>query len=443
MQNADRVLSILRTNTAKDHDYRPKRLYRLLYNVDLYRVAWIRWMGLRPFYGSSEGGARFPEEAVAERIALLREERYRPPERLARQAAGGTAGGTADRLVADAVGMIGEAVQRTWRHRLLHSLPYPTPVHRFLMEVARRGGAAPWMVLCRIGGCADSGAILPEELIDQLGDGRFGPLLQHYLSHPDIPGMLTGAPLRRHPMVRLLQEAVWSRCCRVCESQVRHCAAAGPVMVVFGAGGTRLAGETAAAVESCCRTLGIVLSEPPLVVDAHRMSLELFGYRVVRPGGGEEPRLDLPRSTVQQALAPYLREGRPVHAGWLVNRTAGEAIARYAAELQRFHRFCSLAWNCNRRLRGFRKLHLASLARTLARKEQVSVREIYRRYGCRRPDRNGEPRVTLACSADGREAAYPVGPFPPRGGPPIGEPQAGPDGREAVRGMLWLESRMR
>jgi hypothetical protein len=89
--------------------------------------------------------------------------------------------------------------------------------------------------------------------------------------------------------------------------------------------------------------------------------------------------LKVPVDVVRAKCGPYLRHGKPIHRMERVNDSAYSIVSQYQQEYRGIVAYYQLAQNLDQ----FKRLRWAmegSLAKTLARKFEISVQRVYRRF---------------------------------------------------------------
>ena len=83
---------------------------------------------------------------------------------------------------------------------------------------------------------------------------------------------------------------------------------------------------------------------------------------------------------VDARLRPYQQAGKPKAFSARIHLPIERMIDLYRKERIDFESFCSMAWNRHKRIRYFRYVHFYSLVKTIARKQNLSVKKVRKRY---------------------------------------------------------------
>lgn len=89
--------------------------------------------------------------------------------------------------------------------------------------------------------------------------------------------------------------------------------------------------------------------------------------------------LKVPTDVVREKCERYLRHGKPIHRGELIHDSVFSIVAQYQQEYRGIVEYYRLALNLHK-LNRLNWLMERSLTQTLAHKQRISVRTIYRRY---------------------------------------------------------------
>jgi|GEM_PF-3708607 len=88
----------------------------------------------------------------------------------------------------------------------------------------------------------------------------------------------------------------------------------------------------------------------------------------------------VPITKVNAALRPFQKRGKPAAFSSRIYLPIHRMIELYRREREEFEGFCSMAWNRRKRIKHFRYVHFYSLLKTIARKRNLSVKQVRRRY---------------------------------------------------------------
>ncbi|GAC1646088.1 MAG: reverse transcriptase domain-containing protein [Ktedonobacteraceae bacterium] len=135
--------------------------------------------------------------------------------------------------------------------------------------------------------------------------------------------------------------------------------------------------------------------EKTLVTHARSQAAKFLGYEITtlhsnrkqyRDKNGRRTRringnigLRVPQAVVQEKCKRYMRRNKPIHRAELLNESDYTIVATYQLEYRGIVNYYRLAYNLHT-LQKLKWVMEMSLAKTLARKHQISVSKVYRKY---------------------------------------------------------------
>ena len=135
--------------------------------------------------------------------------------------------------------------------------------------------------------------------------------------------------------------------------------------------------------------------EKTLITHARSQAAKFLGYEITtlqsnrkqyRDKNGRKNRringnigLRVPQTVVQEKCKRYLQKNRPIHRAELLNESDYTIIATYQLEYRGIVNYYRMAYNLHT-LHTLKWVMEISLAKTLARKHQISVAKVYRKY---------------------------------------------------------------
>lgn len=96
---------------------------------------------------------------------------------------------------------------------------------------------------------------------------------------------------------------------------------------------------------------------------------------------GETLKLLLPKKVINGKIKPFMRNGKSIHIPSRINLTIAEIINSYNHEIKELYDYYSIAVDVNSKIRDFKYYHYQSLLKTIACKEKVSVKSVIDKYG--------------------------------------------------------------
>lgn len=145
-----------------------------------------------------------------------------------------------------------------------------------------------------------------------------------------------------------------------------------------------------------CEELKLDLSEEKtLITHARSQAAKFLGYEIAtlqsnrkqyRDKNGRKNRringnigLRVPQTVVQEKCKRYMQKNRPIHRAELLNESDYTIVATYQLEYRGIINYYRMAYNLHT-LQKLKWVMEISLANTLARKHQMSVTKVYRKY---------------------------------------------------------------
>ena len=103
----------------------------------------------------------------------------------------------------------------------------------------------------------------------------------------------------------------------------------------------------------------------------------------------------VPSKVVKEKIKPFISNGKSVHHNARINLPALDIISQYNSEIRGIYNYYCLATDVSTKIGEFKYYHYFSLAKTLARKEKTSVKQIIDKYGIevKRKDGTGTRKV--------------------------------------------------
>jgi len=124
--------------------------------------------------------------------------------------------------------------------------------------------------------------------------------------------------------------------------------------------------------------------------------------------------LKMPQEAVNKRISRITEHGKPAPRDDLLNMSVEGIVWTYASEINGVYNYYCLASNVSMRMNDYKRVHYASMLRTLAKKEKSSVRKVLSKYGKDLPRADGKGTHVVLCimDEDKRIAWYPYEGFP-------------------------------
>jgi group II intron reverse transcriptase/maturase len=428
MQNAEVLLSILSQKSAQSSAYVFDRLYRNLFNLDMYMLAY------RNVYAKEGDSARsadtgtidgFNLSAVQETIARLRQETYypQPVARTSMSTKAGTFGAPGrpslqDRLVQEVVRMLLQAIYEPIFKDSSHGFRPNRSCHSALVQVKTTGKGTNWVVEGDIKDFCEQiqSGKLRELLAKKISDGRLLNLIDRflragYMDCPPLAAALTGAspgtfqrsivgPMLVNIYLHELDEYMEKICVQFEQDDIKlKYTRYADDFVVMIMGNKQLAQQIQAAIKDFLeRELHLELNQEQ-ALPTHLLSqrVRFLGYEIAKNKGAiqrtensleihkrmlnETIQLLVPADVIREKLQPFVENGKAVHHKARINLPLLDLIRQYNAEIMSLYQYYCLATDVSTKLGKFKYYHYTSLVKTVARKEKSSVAKVISKYG--------------------------------------------------------------
>ncbi len=485
MQNADTILSILEKQTINNKDFEYKRLYRNLFNADLFVSA---YGNIQSKPGNMTPGVDnktidgFKMQWIEDTINLLKEEKYYPlPARrvyIPKKNGGKRPLGIPtfmDKLVQEVLRMILEKIYEPTFDANSHGFRPKRSCHTALYQIKKSCKGTNWIIEGDITGCFDNidHEILMKILSKRIKDGRFlelirrflkagyfefqkkrnsisgtpqggilSPLLANiYLNELDIymnkvctqynKGARRKQSLEYHRMVcnrhnylkrgkkkeakRLHRKILQTNPADSFDTnyiRVKYVRYADDFLVCI-IGSKKLAEEIKLRItEYLKNNLKLELNQQKtFITNLKNEKVKFLGYEITksqenslqtRDVTGRKKRhingsiqLLVPWQVITDKLKPFKKGKKAIGFPARRNLPVLDIIQTYNAEIRGLYQYYCLATNVSRELARFQYYHYYSLAKTIAGKENISVKKVHDKYGVEieRKDRTGTRKI--------------------------------------------------
>jgi len=160
------------------------------------------------------------------------------------------------------------------------------------------------------------------------------------------------------------------------------------------------------------KTIGLTLSdEKTLITHATDERASFLSYEVymaktddyIKDGRRRlngKSLLGIPHEVVDRWKNRYLRNGKPIHRAELINNSDYDIVMKYQIEFQGIVNYYEMAHNVSN-LYAVKSVYLLSLAKTLAAKHKMSVKQIMKRHY--RKQENGLGAIVVAEQREGKK----------------------------------------
>jgi group II intron reverse transcriptase/maturase len=424
MQNAEVILSMLSQKATKSSAYVFDRLYRNLFNLDMYMLAYsnIHAKEGNKVQDTDEGTMDgFNLTAVQETIAQLRQETYTPQSVRHRsmQKLDGTfrTSGTPswrDKLVQEVVRMLLQAIYEPIFTDSSHGFRPGRSRHSALVQVKTIGKGTNWVIEGEIKDFSETiqNGKLRELLARRISDGRFLNLIDKflkagYMEWDQLAPALTGTPqgssvssmlvnIYLHELDVYLEKI--SAQCEQDYSKIRYTRYADDFIVMI-IGNKRLAEQIRQAIKDFFeQELQLELDmEKTVITHLLHQRVRFLGYEITKTRADKQPlghtleikervahetiQLLVPADVIREKLKPFVENGKAIHHKARINLPLFDLIQQYNAEISSLYDYYCLATDVSTKIGKFKYYHYSSLVKTVARKEKSSVAKVISKYG--------------------------------------------------------------
>ncbi|MCS1352688.1 group II intron reverse transcriptase/maturase [Mechercharimyces sp. CAU 1602] len=372
MQRANVVLSILSQKAHSKHQFASERCYRYFYNPDFYAQAY------RNLYGSH---TELEDRVVTEWIEVMKREGYQPST---------TATPTVwDEVMQEVVRMIITALTSSYESRQARII---LPISRLeaVQALTKHYNGAVWALSGDVTSILSSlpSSYFLQLLAQRIRDGRFIEVLRRILR----AGILQTTKGLQVALINMVMQEWEGRLASNAnhDTYVRY----GAEWILFIEGQRSEALHRIEELE-CCMKRAWQRSIPTQLCRLHHLvdqpvrflqydvtcERELGEHLSHLPYPTRHLKLRLPGDIIKEALRPFRRHGKPTHHSSRLHLSIPQMITLYNREMAELHQSYYMATNANKRLREFQYVHYQSLLKTMARKENRSVKQIVKKYG--------------------------------------------------------------
>ena len=424
MQNADVILSMLNQKSIKSSAYVFDRLYRNLFNLDMYMLAYnnIYVTKGNKVQGTDEGPMdSFPLRVVQETIALLRQESYNPQS--VRENSMQTWHGTykvpgpcsfQDQLVQEVIRMLLQAIYEPIFTGTSHGFRPGRSCHSALVQVKTTGRGANWAIEGEIKDFSVQMQYgkLRALLATRISDGRFLNLIDKFLKagyiewNPLVTSR-TGTPqggdvisLLANIYLHELDAYMEKICAQYHHNDIRvNYTRYATNFIVMIMGNRHLAEQIRQGIKDFLeQELQLELAlEKMVITHLLRQRARFLGYEITKSAAARQAsghslefnegvtheaiQLLVPADVIREKLKPFVENGKAIHYKARIHLPLLDLIQQYNTEISSLYQYYCLATDVSTKVGKFKHYHYTSLVKTVARKEKSSVAKVINKYG--------------------------------------------------------------
>lgn len=409
MQKAELILTMLKDKSNKNPNYKFKRLYRYLFNIDFYLKAYSKKYcvnrNIKKFYKPKV-------ESIHEVIEKLKNETYYP--KALRKLCGQNKEylqitDLYDDLIQRIIGKILLCIYNTNFSGNSHGFMPNRNCHTALYQIKTTCSDAKWVIRFSLEDCFYSidYNFITKLLNERISDGRLINLVNKFLKAGYMKEKKNcdtwSGILPRNDLANILINIYLDKLDKYINEEfvqlkyVRYL----DNFVIFIFQTKNLL------VEYIIDRINIFLKEE-LNIDTSKEKISIFdlnkqrvkflGYEIAKgtskynfdekdfnglklKGYQEKIHLLVPSTVIRQKIKPFILNGKSIHNNCRINLPIFEIIYIYNKEIMDLYNYYCLANDVNVKIRKFKFYHYVSLLKTLARKEQMSVKHIIDKYG--------------------------------------------------------------
>jgi len=472
MQKPETILGIIGKKSMENPEYVFQRLYRLLFNKDMFMVAYAKMSSHEGNMTAGSDGETidgFSEQHINDLIEELKAERYYPnpsrrtyiPKKNSEKKRPLGIPSFRDKMVQEVVRMILEAIYEPIFSDNSHGYRPNRSCHTALTQIKSNNRGASWVIEGDIKGFFDNidHEIMLSLLEKKIDDGRFIELIRRFLSSGymefwQVYNTLTGtpqggiiSPILANIYLNELDTFVSMLELKHTKGQIRHRnpeymrlnldrfrknksgntreaesilkemrqLATQDLMdksyvrvkytryaddfIVLIIGSKELAEEIREEIRHFLDTkLKLEMSmEKTRITNLSDRKVRFLGYditkaientKITKNTNGIKRRsingtiqLLVPTDVITEHLKPFMKDGKPYQHNARINDPILDIINTYNAEIRGLYNYYCLATDVSSKMGKFKYFHYVSLAKTIARKEQISVPQVIRKYG--------------------------------------------------------------
>lgn len=343
MQKAERILSLLGQTSAKKPNFVFRRIYRYLFNPDLY------------FSVDSMSNQYRDPAKIDQLIDQLRWERYTPGDF------------SQDLYLKQAVYRLLQAI-----YQPLTLSCNPSTVHKALFAVREIFPANGWIIQMPSKHFFQQvqSDVLITILSQKIDDGRFIALIRRLL-HQD-----SDAPFWIDLMLQELDRWLLQKK----DTNIQYVRYQEQIFLLIQDTKSQAKCLLQEMNQWFCERLGIEGLADASKIDWMASCRFLFLDHLLKLDRNQRIGLYIPTSTIHQRLRPFRKKEKPSAYTTRIHLPIQKCILLYQRERRAFEEYFALAQNFKKKRRFFVYIHFNSLLKTIARKKNLSVKKVQKKY---------------------------------------------------------------
>ncbi|MFL0197922.1 reverse transcriptase domain-containing protein [Clostridium sp. WILCCON 0269] len=424
MQKAELVLAILKDKSEKNPNYKFERVYRYLFNVEFYLMAYSKLCNENKRIHSIIKGRMydFNIENVHKVVEELKSETYYPESLkilnthiLKKNKKCLQTINLYDNLIQQIIKEILESIYDVNFSSSSHGFRPGRSCHTALYQIKNTCGGANWVIkgnIQKVFYNIDHDFII-KLLSEKICDGRFIELINRffmagYMCEKKTYETWSGI-LKRETIGNMLLNIYLDKFDKYVNKnfgQVKHIRYLDN-FIIFVWGTKDLAEDVRKNINGFLKEkLKIEIAEEELLmVSLNDKRIKFLGYEIAKSTqnfkiqkftGLKEKKnnqiiqLLVPSKVIKERIKPFISNGKSVHNNFRINLPIWEIISQYNKEIIELYNYYCLAADVSVKVGRFKFYHYFSLAKTLARKEKISVKQVIDKYGIEFPRKSGD-----------------------------------------------------
>ena len=410
MQKAELILAILKDKSNKNPNYRFQRIYRYLFNIDFYLRAYSQvYSNENIRYTIEEEVHKFSIESTYEVIKKLKNESYYPEPLKKTDKENKKHWKTKtlyDNLIQQIIVEILQAIYNIDFSINSHGFIPNKTYHNALYKIKSTCGGSRWVIRGNIENYFYNinYDFLIELLGEKISDGRFINLIYKFLVAGYMKEKKDCDTLseisHRKSLASILINIYLYKFDKYMNEEFRQAEYTRYLdnFIIFTFENRDLSEYMVSDVISFLQDkLNIKVTEKEIfMIDLNKRRARFLGYEIAKLKCNyndnknckhEEKRdsgiiqLLIPADVIRKRIKPLMLNGKSIHNSSRINLPIFKIISLYNREIIELYNYYSLASDVNIKIRKFKFYHYLSLVKTLARKEQISVKQVLNRYG--------------------------------------------------------------
>lgn len=377
MQKADVLLSILNQKSISNSEFQFSRVYRNLFNKDIFVLAYNNLLTSNKRYNINL--------EIDELIRKIKKETYIPETMK-----NGSRESLGDMLVQEVVRLLLQAIYEPIFFDFSHGYRPGKSCHTALLEIRKMCRGTNWAITGKNIFNSTDTKVLLEVLARKISDGRFLELIKNFIkmgylearpsnSIAGFPQVTTICSVLINILLHEFDKYIF-KVISQSSVKIRYVRYADEFIVLI-AGAKKLADDLQKKVEGFLENKLNLRSDKVLVTNLLDTSVRFLGYELVRTANNNFVQLLVPADIIHEKLKPFTKKTKPIHHSARVNLTVTLILNYYNAEIKNLYCYYSLAEDVGKKVGKFKYYHYYSLLKTVALKERCSILKIIKKYG--------------------------------------------------------------